>query len=174
MNFCEIKRRLRTELSCLRPVVVGICAGISVLLGAILAAAPIGKPSLVVIPHAALPSFLSVLLQFVSYALFGAAFGVLLAMPFYGEGTRMLHAQKRCALVLSVCLLILCYAWVPVVCKAGSFLIGALLCGVILLGLSVLLLLAYRISVIGAACLAVFSLWVVYLLYFTVLLIAFF
>jgi hypothetical protein len=60
------------------------------------------------------------------------------------------------------------------VCKAGSFLLGTLLCGVILLGVAVLLLFVHRISLLCAVSLLLFALWVVYLLYFTVLLLAFF
>ncbi|MBQ9747924.1 MAG: tryptophan-rich sensory protein [Clostridia bacterium] len=174
MKFCEIKRRVQTELACIRPVTLGVSAGVCVLLGAIFAVSLVGKPSCVLLPNAALPSFLGVLLQFIAYALFGAAFGILLGMPFYGENTRALHMQKRWALVLFSCLLVLCYAWTPVVCKAGSFLLGALLCGVILLGVAVLLLFVHRISLLCAAALVLFALWVVYLLYFTVLLLAFF
>ncbi len=174
MKFCEMKSRLRTELSCLRPILIGICAGVCVLLGAIFAVGLVGKPSGVLIPRAVLPSFLGVLLQFIAYALFGAAFGVLLTTPFCGDQSRLLRSQRRWALVLFACLIVLCYAWIPVVCKAGSFLLGALLCGVILVGIAVLLLFTYRISLICTACLLVFAFWVVYLLYFTVLLLAFF
>lgn len=174
MKFCEIKRRVQTELACLRPVTVGICAGVCVLLGAIFAVGLVGKPSCIMLPRMALPSFLSILLQFAAYAIFGAGFGILLGMPFYGENTKLLHLQKRWALVLFSCLLVLCYSWMPVVCKAGSFLLGALLCGVILLGVAVLLVFVHRISLLCVASLALFALWIVYLLYFTVLLLAFF
>ena len=174
MKFCEIKRRVRTEIVYLRPVLIGICAGVCVLLGAIFAVGLVGKPSVILLPRAVLPSFVGVLLQFLAYALFGASFGILLAMPFYGENTKMLRAQKKWAIVLFACLLVLCYSWFPVVNKAGSFLLGILLCGVILVGLAVLILFVHRISVLCTASLVLFSLWVVYLLYFTVLLLAFF
>ena len=118
------------------------------------------------LPRTALPSFLHILFQLAAYALFGAAFAILWKAPL-PQKTYRLRLQKKCALVLFVCVLVLCYVWIPVVCKAGSYFLGVLLCGVILLSLFVLACLSYRISLLTSVLLVVFSVWALYILYIT-------
>ncbi len=166
MRFREIRSRIRTESAFLSPVILGIAAGVAVLLGAIFTTSLVGRPFGVLLPRTALPSFLHILFQLLSYAVFGAAFASLLSAPLC-QKTRSLRLQKKGALVLFVCILILCYVWIPVVCKAGSYFLGVLLCGVILLSLFVLFFLTYRVSIISAGLLVVFAIWMLYILYIT-------
>lgn len=166
MKFREIHRRIRTESAYMNPILLGICAGVAVLLGAIFTTNLIGRPAGFLLPRTALPSFLHILFQLAAYALFGAAFAILWKAPL-PQKTYRLRLQKKCALVLFVCVLVLCYVWIPVVCKAGSYFLGVLLCGVILLSLFVLACLSYRISLLTSVLLVVFSVWVLYILYIT-------
>lgn len=166
MKIREIKRCIRIESACLNPIVLGICAGVTVLLGALFTTNLVSRPIGIFLPSTALPSFLHILLQLLAYAVFGAAFAALLCTPL-SQKTRSLRLRKKCALLLFVCVLILCYVWIPVVCRAGSYFLGALLCGVILLALFVLFLITQRISVISAGLLVFFALWMLYILYIT-------
>jgi tryptophan-rich sensory protein len=167
MKFREIKCRFRTESAFLSPVILGIAAGITVLLGAIFTMSLVGRPFGVLLPRTALPSFFHILFQLLAYAIFGAAFASLLTTPLC-QKTRRLRLQKAYALVLFVCVLILCYVWIPVVYKAGSYFLGVLLCGVILLSLFVLFFLTYRLNIISAGLLALFAVWMLYILYITI------
>ena len=173
MRFREIRRRVRTEAAYLNPIVIGICAGVAVLLGAIFAIGAVGHPVYVYVPRAALPSFLNVLFQLVAYATIGVVFGVLFCMPLYAECSERLRIQKKWGLLLSCCILVLSYLWIPVVCKAGSFFLGVLLCAVILVGVFALLFLTRSISVISSGFLLIFAVWILYMLYLTLLMVFF-
>ena len=173
MKFREIKRRFRTETAFLNPVVIGIGAGAAVLLGTIFAVGIVGQPAFVYIPRVALPSFLNVLFQLLSYAALGAAFGILICMPLYAECSESLRLQKLWGLLLCACTLILFYLWTPVVCKAGSFFLGVLLCAMILLSLFVLCFLVRKISVIAVGILFLSAFWTLYMLYLTLMMLFF-
>lgn len=166
MKIREIKSRICRESAFLSPVVLGICVSIAVLLGALFTTSLVGCVAGFYLPRTALPSFLHILFQLIAYAIFGAAFAALLNAPLC-QKTKRLRLQKNCALLLFVCTLVLCYVWIPVVCKAGSYFLGALLCGVILIALAALFLITHRISVISAGLLVLFALWMLYILYIT-------
>ena len=165
MNFREIRIRIRKESAFLNPVTLGVCTGIAILFGALFTTSFVGRPGFL-LPRTALPSFLHVLFQLMAYAVFGAAFTALLNAPVCRQANR-LRLQKKYGLLLSVCTLVLCYVWIPLVCKAGSYFLGALLCGVIFIALTVLFFLSFRVSVISAGLLVLFSLWMLYILYIT-------
>jgi tryptophan-rich sensory protein len=164
MKIREIKSRIRKECAFLNPVLLGICAGFAVLLGALFTTSLAGRVPGFFLPRTALPSFLHILFQLISYAILGAVFATLLKAPLC---KRTLRLQKKSALLLCTCILVLCYVWIPLVCKASSYFLGALLCGVILTAVAVLFFLSYRISVISAGFLILFALWMLYILYIT-------
>jgi len=164
MKIREIKSRLRKECAFLNPVLLGICAGFAVLLGALFTTSLVGRVPGFFLPRTALPSFLHVLFQLISFAVLGAVFATLLCAPLC---ERTLRLQKKSALLLCVCTLVLGYVWIPLVYKASSYFLGALLCGVILIALAVLFFLSHRISVISAGLLVLFALWTLYILYIT-------
>ncbi len=173
MKFREIKRRIHTESAFLNPITLGISAGASVLLGALCATGFITHPASAFFPRTALPSFLHILLQLIAYAALGAAFASLLHIPLCRNLSEHLRLRKNSALLLLPCILVLCYVWIPTVCRARSFFLGTLLCGVILVALVVLMLLTWRISLICAGLAFVSSLWMIYILYVTLTLLFF-
>ncbi len=166
MKFREIKRRIRTESAFLNPVLLGICAGSAVLLGALFATNLVSRPIGILLPRTPIPSFLFILFQLTAYALFGAAFAALLSAPMCQE-PRYFQWQKKGALLLFLCTLVLSYVWVPLVCRAGSYFLGVLLCGVILTALFVLIMMTYRFSLIASVLLVFFCVWTLYILYLT-------
>ncbi len=171
MNFREINRRIRIESACLNPILLGICAGAAVLLGALFTTNPALRPAGIFLPRTALPSFFHILFQLVAYAVFGAAFAAFLRTPYCDR--KQFRLPKLCGNFLFVCTLVLCYVWIPVVCKAKSFFLGTLLCGVILIALLALVLITYRISVLSTLGLIFFSVWMLYILYLTITLLFF-
>ena len=54
MKFREIHRRIRTESAYMNPILLGICAGVAVLLGAIFTTNLIGRPAGFLLPRTAL------------------------------------------------------------------------------------------------------------------------
>lgn len=173
MKFQEIRRRLQTEAACLSPVTLGICAGVAALLGAVFSTSIVGNAQGILLPRTLLPSFFHILFQLFAYAILGAAFAALLKAPCRKTNRRQLF-QYRCALLLFVCVLILCYLWVPVVCIAESYFLGILLCSMILLALFILAALCYPISIFAVFLLILFSAWMLYLSYITASFLVFF
>ncbi len=173
MKIREIKRRVRTESAFFHPLILGISAGIAVIFGALCTTGFVLHPSGFWLPRTALPSFLHILFQLVAYAVLGAVFGILLHLPPCGKHPSFFRTQKLSSLLLSLCILILSYVWIPTVCRARSFFLGVLLCCVILLALFVLFLLTYRISLFSAILTVIYSIWMFYILYLTVTLLFF-
>ncbi len=173
MKFRELKRRILIESAYLHPVTIGISAGIVVLFGALFTTSLLHHPIGVYLPHALLPSFWYILFQLSAYAVFGAAFAVLLDAPPCACTPKRLSLQKTCGLLLAVSVLILSYVWIPLVCRAGSYFLGTLLCLVILLALFTLFLLICRISFISAGLFVLFAFWMIYILYLTLALLFF-
>ncbi len=168
MKLQEIKSRLRTEIAFLHPLTVGVAAGVTVVFGALfLAGIPPHLPILH-FPRPAIPSFFFILFQLVAYALFGAGFALLLDAPTCGVPNR-LRPQRTSGLLLFVCTMVLTYIWIPLVCRAGSYFLGVLLCGVILLALFPIVLLIKRFSLLASGCVFLFALWTLYILYLTLL-----
>ena len=166
MKFREIRIRIRKESAFLNPVILGISTGISILFGALFTTSFVGHIPAFLLPRTALPSFLHILFQLMAYAVIGAAFAALLNAPLCQQSTRF-RLQKKCGLLLFICTLVLCYVWIPLVCKAGSYFLGTLLCGIIFIALATLFFISYRISIISAGLLVLFSMWMLYILYIT-------
>ena len=160
----ELKRRIRSELSCVNTVFLLIMAGACVLLGVLFAVS--GVSGLVYWhtfqPKFGLPPFFMVLFWMLAYALYGASSAVALCAPRYQSQA----ARKRMA-ILSACLLVLCYVWIPVVYKAASFFLATLLIAVIILCLAVLYSMFRRISCLASWGLLIFAVWMLYILYYT-------
>ena len=166
MKFREIHRRIRTESAYMNPILLGICAGVAVLLGAIFTTNLIGRPAGFLLPRTALPSFLHILFQLAAYALFGAAFAILWKAPL-PQKTYRLRLQKKCALVLFVCVLVLCYVWIPLVYKAASFFLALLVLAVLFFCLAAIFMTVWREHSTAAVLLCFFALWIAYLFYYT-------
>ncbi len=160
----ELKRRIRSELSCVNTVFLLIMAGACVLLGVLFAVS--GVSGFVYWhtfqPKFGLPPFFMVLFWILAYALYGASSAVALCAP----RCQSQAARKRIA-ILSACLLVLCYVWIPVVYKAASFFLATLLIAVIILCLAVLYSIFRRISCLASWGLLIFAVWMLYILYYT-------
>jgi tryptophan-rich sensory protein len=157
---------MRKESAFLNPIILGISTGVSILFGALFTSGFIGRIPGILLPRTALPSFLHILFQLMAYAVIGAAFAALLNAPPCQRSERF-RWLKKCGLLLFICTLVLCYIWIPLICKAGSYFLGTLLCGIIFIALIALFFISYRISIISAGLLVLFSLWMLYILYIT-------
>ena len=166
MKFREIRIRIRKESAFLNPVILGVSTGVAILFGALFTTSFVGRMPGFLLPRTALPSFLHILFQLMAYAVLGAAFAALLNSPSCNPSNR-LRFRKKCGLLLFVCTLVLCYVWIPLVCKAGSYFLGTLLCCVIFIALITLFFLSSRISVICSGLLVLFAIWMLYILYIT-------
>ncbi len=160
----ELKRRLRSELSCVNMVFLSILAGACVLLGILFAIS--GVSGFVYWhtfqPKFGLPPFFMVLFWIIAYALFGACIAIALSAP----RCQSEAARKRTA-ILAACALILCYVWIPVVYKAASFFLATLLAAVIVLCLAVLYSMLRRVSRLASFGILVFAVWMLYILCYT-------
>ncbi len=164
MNIKEIKRRISAELSCINLIGVLITAGICVILGAIFALCGVERQRYLCfyLPKCALPSFFMVLFWGIAFAIFGAALGVLLF-----SRRREFCGKKEYALLLFVCALMLSYAWIAIVYKAASLFLGILTVLVILCCLWALLSVLHRIFLLATLGIALYGVWMIYLLYYS-------
>ncbi len=165
MDFREIKRRLRLEAAYLNPITLGISAGVAMLFGALFLAGIPPRFAAFHLPAHHMPTFLHILLLLFSYALLGVGFALLLDAPEGKHCTPRLHPQKTAGLLLYFSILVLSYIWVPLVCKAGSYFLGVLLCAVILIALFALHLLIHKLSLLSSIAACFYAVWMVYTLY---------
>lgn len=159
-----IKRRVRSELSCVNTVFLLILAGACVLLGILFAIS--GVSGFVYWhtfqPKFGLPPFFMVLFWIIAFALYGACVAVALSAPRYPS-----QAARKRAAILSACALVLCYVWIPVVYKAASFFLATLLVAVIILCLAVLYSMFRRVSRLASWGILIFTVWMLYILYYS-------
>ncbi len=173
MKIREITRRIRVESAYLNPVLLGICTGAAVLFGALCMSGFIIRPVGAFLPRTALPAFLHILFQLIAYAMLGAGFSALVTAPHCRSSTTERYPWKTVGLIFFVCTLVLAYLWMPVVCRARSFFLGTLLCGILLLCVAAIFLLTRRISILSVLTVFFFGIWVFYLLYLTISLLFF-
>ena len=159
----DFKRKWRYEISCVNTTLVIILAAVAVGLGILFAVSGIDHYLYwyCLQPRCALAPFFMIIFWALAYALLGASVGVALSVP-----CRHVVTKRRIA-VVSLCALILCYVWIPVVYKAASFFLGTLLVAVIILILAVLFSMCSRISRLASWGVLAFAVWMLYILYYT-------
>lgn len=158
-SFC---RRLHREISCANAKAVGICAAVCALVSVLFAIGGVDRHLYwrYILPRHAPSPFFLIVLWMIAYGLFGACFAMMLS-----SREESSHKKKTGLLFFGV--LILCYVWIPIVYKAASFFLGALLVAVIFACLVVLFLQCVRISLSASLGVAGFSLWILYVFCYT-------
>lgn len=159
----NLKRQMEAELAPIRKTALFISAGVCVVFGILFALTGVDRYVYfcTLQPRCRLSPFFSVVLWIVALAVYGASAALLLA--------RRRGLEKRsCEVgILAVSAPILCYVWLPVVYKAASFLLATLLVAVILFCMAALFSNACRRSRIAALGFALFSVWMLYILYYS-------
>ncbi len=113
-------------------------------------------------PRFYLPLFFLVLFNIIFYALLGAAAGIVISTPYYRQNN-----IKPLSLALAAAVLLICYSWVPLVFSAGSFLIATLLFVFVILFSSVIFRFYYRINRAAAYIMILFTVFSVYMTFYT-------
>lgn len=159
----KIKMRIARETACINTTVVIIFAAVCAVLGLIFAIGGVDGEVYenIIQPKFYLPPFFMVLFNLIFYALIGAAAGIIVSTPYYGK-----NSIKPISLFLSGAVLLLCFAWIPLIYTAASFLIGTLLYLIILLFSAVIFRFYFRINRIAAWMMLVFSAFALYMVFY--------
>lgn len=164
MNFKVRKRRIIAAFSCLNWPAVGIFAGLSLLLGVIIAVSGGGRYPHVCyyLPRGALPTFFVMLFWGLAFALLGATLGIFL----FSRRCRCERSRMH-SLLLFIFALTASYAWIPIVYKAGSLFFGLIL-SLLLIAVLVLLFFALcKSEPIAAFGTLICAFWAFYVAYYT-------
>ena len=161
MRFKVWKQRLQASFCRLPMKKVGICAGIALILGVIIAVSGGHRyPVFYCLPKGSLPTFLIFLFWGLFFALSGGLLGAFLFSCRYG------HARTQ-IILLFVFALTLSYAWIPIVYKAGCLFFGLLLSLLLCGAVGLLFISLFRYDLMFAILLIPCGMWVVYISYYT-------
>lgn len=114
-----------------------------------------------ILPALAMPPFWCFLLFATAFAAFGAALGIVLSVPSYSK------SNVKEAVLFAVCAAVVSYAWIPLVYRAGNFLIAAGVCATALVCTAFALIKYARINKLAALLLCMFGAWMLYLFLFS-------
>lgn len=160
----KIKMQIARDGACINTTVVIICAAVCAVLGIIFAIGGIDSEVYeeIIQPKFYLPLFFMVLFNIIFYALLGAGAGIIISTPYYGK-----NQLKPISLFLAATVLLLCYAWIPLVYTAKSFLIATFIYVIVLLFFAVIFRMYMRISRIAAWMMLIFSVFALYMIFYS-------
>ena len=144
---------------------IAVTAGICLIFGILTALSGGYYPIHYCLPRGVLPMAPIILFWFAEYILIGGAGACFFCSPVCRKAA---HFQERICLFLGI--LMLSYAWIPLVLRAGSLFSGFLLCPVLLLLLLFLAFSLRKALPVAAFCLALCAGWAFYMLIYTLLL----
>lgn len=156
----KIKRSVGRETICVNTAVAAACAAAFAVLGLIFTVGCIDWQMCaeIVQPKFYLPPFFMFLFTLIFYAVLGAAVGIAVSSPYYRK-----NHIKPISIVLSVCTLLLCFTWIPLVYTASCFLIGALVYLAVLLFSAVIFKFFFRINRAAAWLVLIFAVFALYM-----------
>ena len=160
----KLKRELHRELACINRAYLWLFSLVALILGILFAVGGVNRfvYGSLLLPRGALPPFLLIFLWGAMLFLFGASVSLVYASPL------SLKTQTRqTVLLLFFASLVLCYVWIPMVFKAASFFLALLVLAVLFLSLASILLCICKTHRAAAFGIAVFSLWIAYIFYYT-------
>lgn len=159
----ELKRKIRYETSCIDGKTVAITTGAFAAMTMLTAISSVKSAvyKKFTPPKLSLSPFWCIFIFVLMAALFGAALGVLISLPARnGKNKSVAVASGICAFVLSC-------AWIVLVYSAASFLIAALVAGVIFALSAVSYSVAAKMNKLASWAVLGYGVWVIYLFYFS-------
>ncbi|MCQ2436433.1 MAG: tryptophan-rich sensory protein [Clostridia bacterium] len=162
--FLDLKRRIRCELICINPVLTAVFSSTAAFLGVIFALGGVDADTYdsFIQPRGALSPFFCVAIWIIMYALYGAA-----ASEVASAKCRIGPEKRTQALALAACTLVLSYVWTPMVYRAANFFLASMLTVVTIIALAALYALYSSVGRICSAVILIYTLWHVYILYYT-------
>ena len=160
----EIKRKIRAETACINRAALAVACAAVVVFGILFAVNGVNADvyKQMIKPACALPVWL--MIPFFAVALCVLAFSCVCAVSFpagiSGKRQKIIVALYFAALALNC-------VWIPLTYKAASFFAAFLVCAVCLAVLCVLYATVSRVGKLPAAAVIIYSVWVVYLAYFS-------
>jgi|GEM_PF-1466158 len=162
--FRSLKRKAAYEFSCvdikLVAILSAVYAAICILTSIINVKGAVYKKF--VMPKLAMPPFFIILFWIIASALLGAVLAIVISSPVRNTKLRLQ------AIFSNVCAFVLSCAWIALVYSAKSFVLGALVCAVIVVCLWVQYLAVVKINGAASLALIICAVWLIYVFYFSV------
>ncbi len=153
-------RRISAELCCVPAVPALITAIVCLIFGIVVAVS--SKGYCVFMPRSVFSVVFMGIFWGMFYVIIGFALGCFL---FAGGCYANVHGEQTALLFL--CTLVLSYAWTVVVCKAGNFFLGLLICFSIVACLVTLFLVLRKRCFLPGIMVLLGNVWIFYVIYYT-------
>ena len=160
MDMKMFRRKISAELRCIPTVPALISAAICLILGILVAVSSKGYG--VFLPR----TLFSVIFMGMFWGFFYAIIGFSLGCFLFTEGSYM-NMRGEQTVLLFLCALVLSYSWTAVVCRAGNFLLGLLICFSLLACLLTLFFVLRRHYFLSGVLLLGGCVWIFYVIYYT-------